>query len=104
MVLLFVKLAGAAFVAPMINPYESSMTKEETSKTWERWEHKRKLMFSTARRFPRFLSYFYSRSFFSGKHGKLEKCFSLKVGNKVSFSPRWLLVKWPESRHIRDKE
>lgn len=98
------RVAGAAFVAPMINPYESSMTKEETSKTWERWEHKRKLMFSTARRFPRFLSYFYSRSFFSGKHGKLEKCFSLKVGNKVSFSPRWLLVKWPESRHIRDKE
>lgn len=76
------RIAGAAFVAPMINPYESSMTKEEASKMWERWEQRRKFMFSTARRFPSFLSYFYRRSFFSGKHGQLEKWFSLKLGEK----------------------
>lgn len=76
------KVAGAAFFAPMINPYESSMTKEEISKTWETWEQKRKFMFSTARKFPRFLSYFYRQSFFSGKHGKLEKWFSLNLGQK----------------------
>lgn len=76
------RVAGAAFVAPMVNPYDSSMTKEETIKTWERWEQKRKFMFSTARRCPSFLSYFYRRSFFSGKHGNLEKWFSLKLGEK----------------------
>ncbi|CAO2818511.1 unnamed protein product [Amaranthus hypochondriacus] len=76
------RVAGAAFVAPLINPYESSMTKEETRNTWEKWEQRRKLMFSTARRFPSFLSYFYRRSFFSGKHGNLEKWFSLNLGQK----------------------
>ncbi|XP_021751617.1 uncharacterized protein LOC110717269 [Chenopodium quinoa] len=76
------RIAGAAFVAPMVNPYESSMTKEETSKTWEKWEQRRKFMFSTARRFPSFLSHFYRRSFFSGKHGTLEKWFSLTLGEK----------------------
>ncbi|KAL2933895.1 hypothetical protein RDABS01_017014 [Bienertia sinuspersici] len=76
------RVAGAGFVAPMINPYESSMTKEETSKTWGSWEQRRKFMFSTARRLPSFLSYFYRRSFFSGKHGKIEKWFSMKLGEK----------------------
>jgi len=81
------KLAGAVFVAPMVNPYELSMTKEEMSKTWERWEHGRKFMFSLGRRFPCLLSYFYRRSFFSGKHGSIEKWFFLKLGKTVSMFP-----------------
>lgn len=76
------RVAGAAFVAPMVNPYEPSLTKEEMSKTWERWEQKRKFMFSVARRFPSFLSNFYRKSFFSGKHGSIEKWFYLKLGEK----------------------
>lgn len=74
------RVEGAVFVAPMVNPYESSMTKEEMSKTWERWEQGRKFMFSLGRRFPCLLSYFYRRSFFSGKHGSIEKWFFLKLG------------------------
>ncbi|KAL9228019.1 hypothetical protein vseg_003642 [Gypsophila vaccaria] len=76
------RIAGAALFAPMVNPYDSGMTKEETSRTWERWEKRRKLMFSVARRFPSFLSYFYRRSFFSGKHGNIEEWFSLSLSEK----------------------
>lgn len=90
------KVAGAAFVAPLVNPYEPSMTKEEMSNTWGRWDRRRKFMFSIARRFPSFLSSFYRRSFFSGEHGQIEKWFSLTLGNKdkalienASFEELW---------------
>lgn len=74
---------GAAMFAPMGNPYESEMTKEERYKTWEKWTTKRKLMYILARRFPSFLPYFYRRSFLSGMHGQPEKWLSLSLGKKV---------------------
>ncbi|KAH9626848.1 hypothetical protein KSS87_020489 [Heliosperma pusillum] len=76
------RIAGAAFVSPMVNPYDSGMTKEEASKTWETWEPRRKLMYTVARRFPSFLSYFYRRSFFSGKHGNIKEWFSVSLSEK----------------------
>uniref|UniRef100_A0A5B7C177 AB hydrolase-1 domain-containing protein n=1 Tax=Davidia involucrata TaxID=16924 RepID=A0A5B7C177_DAVIN len=74
------RIAGAAMVAPMVNPYELSMTKEERYKSWEKWTPKRKIMYFLARRFPRFLTYFYRRSFLSGKHGQIDKWLSLSLG------------------------
>ncbi|KAI3983421.1 hypothetical protein MKX01_013488 [Papaver californicum] len=76
------RLAGAAMFAPVVNPYDSSMSKEERHKTWERWTSRRKLMYFLARRFPTFLSYFYRRSFLYGKHGQLDKWLSLSLGEK----------------------
>ncbi|KAA8516521.1 hypothetical protein F0562_016973 [Nyssa sinensis] len=79
----FIKSTKAqAMLAPMVNPYESSMTKEEISRTWEKWVRRRKLMYYLARRFPKFLSYFYRRSFLSGKHGQVDKWLSLSLGNR----------------------
>ncbi|XP_058216183.1 uncharacterized protein LOC131327175 isoform X2 [Rhododendron vialii] len=72
----------AAMFAPMVNPYESSMTKEEMSGTWEMWVQRRKLMYNLARRFPTLLGYFYSQTFLSGKHGQIDKWLSLSLGNK----------------------
>ncbi|XP_072998197.1 uncharacterized protein [Typha latifolia] len=76
------RLAGVAMFAPMINPYDSSMTKEERRKTWEKWTTKRKFMYVLARRFPSLLSYFYHRSFLSGRPGWPEKWLSLSLGKK----------------------
>ncbi|KAK9289765.1 hypothetical protein L1049_007924 [Liquidambar formosana] len=76
------RIAGAALFAPMVNPYEPSMTKDERYRTWEKWVPRRKLMYILARRFPKFLSYFYRRSFLSGKHGRIEKWLSLSLGKK----------------------
>nr|XP_010937808.1 uncharacterized protein LOC105057064 isoform X1 [Elaeis guineensis] len=76
------RLAGVAMFAPIVNPYDSSMTKEERKRTWEKWTMKRKLMYVLARRFPSLLPYFYRRSFLSGKQGKLEKWLSLSLGKK----------------------
>ncbi|KAH7866091.1 hypothetical protein Vadar_015488 [Vaccinium darrowii] len=76
------RIAGAAMFAPMVNPYESSMTREEMSGTWEIWVGRRKLMFYLARRFPTFLAYFYSQTFLSGKHGQIDKWLSLSLGSK----------------------
>ncbi|KAK3038402.1 hypothetical protein RJ639_030568 [Escallonia herrerae] len=76
------RIAGAAMFAPMVNPYESSMRKEEMSRTWEKWTRRRKLMYYLARRFPKFLNYFYHQSFLSGKHGQIDKWLSLSLGNK----------------------
>ncbi|XP_059626743.1 uncharacterized protein LOC132269526 isoform X2 [Cornus florida] len=75
------RLAGAAMVAPMVNPYEPSMTKGERSRTWEKWTPRRKLMYILAHRFPRLLSCLYRRSFLSGKHGQIDKWLSLSLGN-----------------------
>ncbi|CAK9154572.1 unnamed protein product [Ilex paraguariensis] len=76
------RIAGAAMIAPMVNPYESSMTKEEMSRTWENWMRRRKLMYYLARRFPKFLSYYFRKIFLSGKHGQIDKWLSLSLGKK----------------------
>ncbi|KAA8518794.1 hypothetical protein F0562_016432 [Nyssa sinensis] len=75
-------IAGAAMVAPMVNPYESSMTKEEMSRTWEKWVRRRKLMYYLARKFPKFLAYFYRQSFLSGQHEQIDKWLSLSLGKR----------------------
>ncbi|XP_060201607.1 uncharacterized protein LOC132630091 [Lycium barbarum] len=76
------RVAGVAMFAPFVNPYESSMTKEEMTGTWNKWTRKRKLTYYLARRFPKFLDYFYSRTFLSGKHGQIDKYLSLSLGQK----------------------
>ncbi|XP_059646924.1 uncharacterized protein LOC132293450 isoform X2 [Cornus florida] len=76
------RIAGAAMFAPMVNPYESTMTKEEMSRTWEKWVRRRKLMFYLARRFPKFLAYFYRRCFLSGKHGQIDKWLSVSLAER----------------------
>ncbi|CAL8999447.1 unnamed protein product [Prunus brigantina] len=76
------RLAGAAMFAPMVNPYDSIMTREERRRTWEKWARSRKFLYFLARRFPRFLSYFYHRSFLSGKHGQIDKWLSLSLGRR----------------------
>lgn len=69
--------------APMVNPYDFSMNKEERRRTWEKWTFKRKFMFALARRFPSLLPYFYRRSFLSGEQGQLAKWLSLSLGKRV---------------------
>ncbi|KAB2614828.1 hypothetical protein D8674_021416 [Pyrus ussuriensis x Pyrus communis] len=76
------RLAGAAMFAPMVNPYDSIMNREERRRTWEKWTRNRKFMYFLARRFPRFLSYFYHRSFLSGKHGQIDRWLSLSLGKR----------------------
>ena len=80
----FCIITGAAMFAPMVNPYDTIMTKEERRGTWEKWTQKRKFMYILARRLPRFLAYFYHRSFLSGKHGQIDKWLSLSLGKRVS--------------------
>ncbi|CAL5361805.1 unnamed protein product [Camellia sinensis] len=69
-------------VAPMVNPFEPSMTKKERYRSWGNWTPRRKLMYFLARRFPSFLAYFYRRSFLSGNHGQIDKWLSLSLGNR----------------------
>ncbi|XWS43627.1 hypothetical protein CRYUN_Cryun16bG0120100 [Craigia yunnanensis] len=76
------KIAGAAMVAPIINPYEPSMTKEEIRSIWGGWLPRRKLMYYLARRLPKLLSFFYRWSFLSGKHGRIDKWMSLSLGRR----------------------
>ncbi|XP_062003658.1 uncharacterized protein LOC133721139 [Rosa rugosa] len=76
------KVAGAAMVAPIINPYEPGMTKEEMKRTWEPWVFRRKTMYFFARRFPKFLNSYYRRSFLSGKHDRIDKWLSLSLGKR----------------------
>ncbi|KAL6987435.1 hypothetical protein U1Q18_013183 [Sarracenia purpurea var. burkii] len=76
------RIVGAAMLAPMVNPYDSSMTKEEISKTWEKWVQRRKIKYYLARRFPKLLTFFYRRTFLSGKHGQIDKWLSLSLGKK----------------------
>lgn len=76
------RIAGAAMFAPMVNPYDSTMTKEEMSRIWENWTRRRRLMFYLARRFPKLLKYFYHRTFLSGKHGQIDKWLSISLGEK----------------------
>ncbi|KAJ6913744.1 hypothetical protein NC651_016091 [Populus alba x Populus x berolinensis] len=76
------RIAGAGMFAPMINPYEPSMTKEEMRRTWDQWSSRRKLLYFLARKFPKFLAYFYHRSFLSGNHGQIDKWMSQSLGKK----------------------
>ncbi|MCD7462805.1 hypothetical protein HAX54_049387 [Datura stramonium] len=77
------RVAGVAMFSPFVNPYESSMTKEELTGTWNKWTRKRKLTYYLARRSPKFLDYFYRRTFLSGKHGQIDKYLSLWLGAKA---------------------
>lgn len=70
-------------VAPMVNPYDPSMSKEERRRTWVKWSTKKKLMYLLAKKFPILLPYFYRRSFLSENHGQIEKWLALSLGNKV---------------------
>ncbi|RDY09340.1 hypothetical protein CR513_06293, partial [Mucuna pruriens] len=76
------RLAGAAMFAPMVNPYDPIMTKEERRRTWNKWTRKRKFMYFLARKFPRLLAFFYQRSFLSGKHGQIDRWLSLSLGKR----------------------
>ncbi|WCJ34547.1 alpha/beta-Hydrolases superfamily protein [Euphorbia peplus] len=76
------RIAGAAIVSPLINPYELSMTKDEKRRAWEQWSSKRRFMYFLARKFPSFLTSFYRRRFLSGFHGQIDKWMSQKLGRK----------------------
>lgn len=86
------KLAGAAMFAPMVNPYDSMMNREEKYGTWGKWTRRRKFMYFLARRFPSLLAYFYHRSFLSGKHEQIDKWLSLSLGRRVRFSIFYFLI------------
>lgn len=76
------RVAGAVMVAPMVNPYAAIMTKKESSRIWGSWTSRRKFTYFLARRFPRFLAYFYKRSFLSGDHGQIDEWLSLSLGER----------------------
>ncbi|KAJ3682814.1 hypothetical protein LUZ60_013041 [Juncus effusus] len=76
------RLAGVAMFAPMVNPYDESMSKEEKRKTWEKWTTKRKFMYILARKFPSLLPFFYKRTFLSGSQGLPEDWLSLSLPQK----------------------
>ncbi|KAL3628549.1 hypothetical protein CASFOL_027595 [Castilleja foliolosa] len=76
------KVAGAIMFAPLVNPYDSSMTKEEMSRTWGNWTRRRRLLLFLARRFPKFLIYFYRQTFLSGKHSRIDKWLALSLEKK----------------------
>lgn len=76
------RIAGAIMVAPMVNPYDPSMSKEERRRTWVKWTTKKKLMYLLAKKLPILLPYFYRRSFLSGNHGQIEKWLALSLGNR----------------------
>ncbi|KAK6936001.1 Alpha/beta hydrolase fold-1 [Dillenia turbinata] len=76
------RLAGAAMLAPVVNPYESSLTKEEREKIWKKWTPKKKFMYFIARRMPGLLAFFYRQSFLSGRHGQIDKWLFLSLGTR----------------------
>ncbi|KAK6138043.1 hypothetical protein DH2020_028207 [Rehmannia glutinosa] len=76
------RLAGAVMLAPMVNPYEQRLTKEERRRIWGTWTVNKKMMYFLARKFPRLLPYFYRRSFLSGNHGQIDKWLSLSLGKR----------------------
>ncbi|KAI3823419.1 hypothetical protein L1987_04855 [Smallanthus sonchifolius] len=76
------KIAGAVMFAPMVNPHDRGMTKEEKLGIWEKWTRKRKLNYYLARRFPRILRFFYRRTFLSGKHGPIHKWLSSSLAEQ----------------------
>ncbi|CAH9131778.1 unnamed protein product, partial [Cuscuta epithymum] len=76
------RIAGAAMIAPLVNPYDSSMTHDEMTVMWDNWMPRRKLIFGLARRFPMFLGPMYRKAFLSGQHGKIDERLSLSLGEK----------------------
>lgn len=78
-----IEFSGAVMFAPMVNPYDPRLTKDERRKIWGRWTAKRKMMYLLARKFPKVLAYFYGRSFLSGDHGRFDRWLSLSLGKKV---------------------
>ncbi|KAH1213179.1 hypothetical protein GmHk_14G041185 [Glycine max] len=69
-------------LAPMINPYDAHMTKEETKRTWEKWLPRRKMMYSLTRRFSKLLNFFYRKSLLPEKHDEINKLLSFSPGKK----------------------
>ena len=78
------EISGAVMLAPMINPYEPGMLKDEMKRTWGKWLPRRKFMYFLAHRFPKLLSFFYQKSFLPEKHDRIDKQLSFSVGKKVS--------------------
>lgn len=76
------RIAGAIMVAPMINPYEPRLTKEESRRIWGKWPVKRKMMYSLARKYPRLLPYIYRRSFLSGNLEQIDTWLSVSLGKR----------------------
>nr|GMD15972.1 hydrolase, alpha/beta fold family protein [Ipomoea batatas] len=73
---------GAFMVAPMVNPYEPSMTKQERNRMWKKWAMRKKFMYILAHKFPRLLPFFYRRAFLSGIHGPIDERLSLSLGTR----------------------
>ncbi|XP_051143569.1 uncharacterized protein LOC127259992 [Andrographis paniculata] len=76
------RIEGAIMIAPMINPYEPHLDKDERRRIWGNLTVKKRLMLFLARKFPRLLPYFYRRSFLSGNHGCIEAWLSSSLGKK----------------------
>ncbi|CAH9072468.1 unnamed protein product [Cuscuta epithymum] len=76
------RVAGAIMVAPMINPYEPSMTKQERHSMWKKWTTWKKFMYILAHKFPSLLPFFYRRAFLSGFHGPIDERLSLSLGTR----------------------
>ncbi|KAL3850758.1 hypothetical protein ACJIZ3_012640 [Penstemon smallii] len=76
------RLAGAIMVAPMVNPYEPRLTKEERRAIWGKWTTKKRMMYFLARKFPKLLAYLYHRSFLSGNHGQIDTWLSISLGKR----------------------
>ncbi|KAL5546212.1 hypothetical protein UlMin_005899 [Ulmus minor] len=92
------RIAGAALLAPMMNPYEPSMTREERKGTWDNWMSRRKFMYFLARRFPRFLSSYYRGTFLSGNLDRVDKWLSLSLGKKDA-----ILIEEPMFEELWDR-
>ncbi|GJW75427.1 putative alpha/beta hydrolase fold protein [Tanacetum coccineum] len=78
---------SAFMVAPLLNPYEPSMNKAETRRTWDKWTSKRRFMYLLARKFPSLLPYFYRRSFLSGNLDQIDKWLGMSLGKRIQFDP-----------------
>ncbi|XP_031100987.1 uncharacterized protein LOC116004925 [Ipomoea triloba] len=76
------RVAGAFMVAPMVNPYEPSMTKQERNRMWKKWAMRKKIMYILGHKFPRLLPFFYRRAFLSGIHGPIDERLSLSLGTR----------------------
>ncbi|XP_057781745.1 uncharacterized protein LOC131000026 isoform X2 [Salvia miltiorrhiza] len=76
------RIAGAIMLAPMVNPYDPRLSKEESRRIWWKWTLKRRLMYILARKFPSLLPYFYRRSFLSGHHGEVDTLLSVSLAKR----------------------
>eukprot|EP00252_Welwitschia_mirabilis_P001051 TRINITY_DN11019_c0_g1_i1.p1 TRINITY_DN11019_c0_g1~~TRINITY_DN11019_c0_g1_i1.p1 ORF type:complete len:540 (+),score=95.47 TRINITY_DN11019_c0_g1_i1:73-1692(+) len=75
------RLAGAALLAPMGNPYDPHMSKDEIRKIWEHWSFWRKLGFILAKRAASFLPSFYKRNYLTSVEN-LVRAQSFTLGKK----------------------